>query len=129
METITKIMSKHYAMGINEALVRYPEIMGKMQGAFIPGKGTEQPLLSLELVIEDALRSRGGRVAYTMLHDISKAYDRVPHWSQELALRRVKMPEWYIAFAREISTRGTTRVVTRHGLTGSYDIGCGVWQG
>ena len=129
METITKIMSKHYAMGINEALVRYPEIMGKMQGAFIPGKGTEQPLLSLELVIEDALRSRGSRVAYTMLHDISKAYDRVPHWSQELALRRVKMPEWYIAFAREISTRGTTRVVTRHGLTGSYDIGCGVRQG
>jgi hypothetical protein len=50
----------------------------------------------------------------------------VEFWAQEIALRRMKLPEFFIDYWREVSRRGTTRVQTKHGLTDEYHIGRGV---
>jgi len=129
LEVVAKIMDKHHMLAINKCLRKKGIILGEMQNAFCPGRGVGIPLMQNELVNEDAARSNGERTAWTCYHDVSKAYDSVEFWAQEIALRRMKLPEFFIDYWREVSRRGTTRVQTKHGLTDEYHIGRGVRQG
>ena len=78
---------------------------------------------------EDAARSNGDRAAWTAYHDVSKAYDSVEFWAQEVELRRLKLPEHFIGYMREVTRRGTSRVQTAYGLTDAIEIERGVRQG
>ena len=117
MEVLAKIMDKHYSIQIQTALRKHPNIISDTQNAFCPGRGVTTPLLCNELVNEDAARSNGDRAAWTAYHDVSKAYDSVEFWAQEVALRRLKLPEHFIGYMKEVTRRGTSRAQTAYGLT------------
>ena len=129
LEVVLKIMDKHHMRAINKCLLKKKTILGSMQHAFSPGRGVSSPLIANELVNEDAAASEGDRTAWTAYHDVAKAYDSVEFWAQEVALRRMKLPAFFIDYWREVSRRGTTRVQTKHGLTDPYPVERGVRQG
>ena len=122
-----KLMSKFHMHGVNAALAKHGSVLSPMQNAFCPGRGVAAPLLANELVNEDA--QRRGRVAWSCYCDVSKAYDSVEFYAQEVALRRLRMPEFFIDYMRAISRTGSTRVQTMFGLTDPYHIERGVRQG
>jgi hypothetical protein len=112
------------------------QLLSKWQWAFRGGAGAEQPLTLLQLISEDSFARKETLLA--MSQDISKAYDYVHrHMAQEMALRRLGVPEDIIHMFIEVHRGNSIDMLTAYGKSsdilgaseGTFEALRGIAQG
>ena len=132
LEDPMKIFTRGLSDRIMGALSSFQETRGRpllssLQTGFVFNSDCLTALWPLLHTLEDANRS--GKELHVISVDIRRAYDSVESTSNELASRRLRMPEGYIQLMRAFDDQATTATRTPFGLTQSYPIERGVRQG
>eukprot|EP00935_MAST-01C_sp_MAST-1C-sp1_P001249 g1249.t1 len=76
-------------------------------------RSTVEPILKKIMTLEDALQSNKKLVTADV--DLRRAFDMVPHWAKEMALRRIGMPEEGIQLWSSFDQIKLTRSITAYG--------------
>ena len=93
--------------------------------AFLKGKSTSLPILITKAMLEDSKFNK--TELHTMQVDLKRAYDMVPYYIKEMALRRLGLPEAGISLWCAFDTTRQLQVVTPHGLTEPIHPQCGAF--
>jgi hypothetical protein len=102
-------------------------LFSKNQYAFRHARGTMEPLLTLNAVLEDALQYQ--KQLNLVSTDITKAYDTVENWTVENNMRHIGVNEHAIKLLSDMSTGCTTQIITTKGLTKPISMTRGIKQG
>eukprot|EP00935_MAST-01C_sp_MAST-1C-sp1_P000477 g477.t1 len=81
----------------------------------LPKRSTTEPLMKKIIALEDALRAR--LKLYGADVDLRRAFDMVPVFIKEMALRRIGMPEEGIALWSAYDLTKRTRSITAYGFS------------
>jgi ribonuclease HI len=127
METLAKTYEQILCTRILEVMMKN-EMFDRSQHGALPEGGTEDPMLTLALLMEDARLS--GNTAYILSLDLSKAFDTIEFWSQALSWRAFGMPKHMVKLLLQMDTTATTQVALGAGqYTNPVSHGRGVRQG
>ena len=132
---IGKITSRLLAKRIGDIFVQQPHLLSEAQRGFLAEGSVHQCVSTVVDVIEDWKQGRrdlGSRRAgplYVLSYDQSKAYDSVQPYTIRASLERFNFPEVFIRYVLSGLDGATSRVRTKHGLTGKFDLRTGVRQG
>ena len=83
-------------------------ILDEAQFAFVKFGSTAPPIDIINAVVETSMAE--DKEAHLVFLDATSAYDVVPHWVLDVALRRLGAPEQFITWAR-LAVDGHTRIV------------------
>ena len=109
------------------SFARHP-ILNPSQRGFVLG-GTTAKCID-ELLDAWDVEPRGGRTrAYTLFYDIKQAYDSVQRDVLLRALRRIRLPDSFVALIGDSLTGLSSRVRTVYGLTRSFGVRRSLRQG
>ena len=90
MENIIKIYEQIMVGRVLGRLMKH-EVLDLGQFGALPKGGVAAPLRIMAEIMEDARRS--GQELHMMVADLSKAFDTMEYWSQELSWRTMGMPQ------------------------------------
>ena len=93
--------------------------------AFMPGKFISDPILLKRLLLEDAIWLQ--KTVITLDVDYKAAFDKVPYFIKEMALRRLGMPEEGIQLWCAHDQTRMQKVRTAYGLTEGVHPRCGAF--
>ena len=132
LEDPMKMFTKGLADRIMVALKEFQEERGRpllssLQTGFVFNSDCITALWPLLHTLEDANEHK--RELHLISIDIRRAYDSIESYSNELASRRLHMPEQYISLMRSFDETATTATRTPYGPTEFYPIERGVRQG
>ncbi len=94
---------------------------------FRAGRSTNDALLILKNCIDIANQKK--HPLYIACLDIKRAYDSISFESLEISLRRLRIPERFILFLRNIDIARTLVIITAYGLTDEFHPERGLPQG
>jgi hypothetical protein len=97
------------------------------QFAGLPLSSTFEPTRILNEIIQDA--NEDDKELWMLSLDMSKAYDQVNIYMLEKAINRIKLPNGFIGFIKELFLGRKNQVFTAKGLTDPYDVLVGIDQG
>ena len=132
LEDPMKIFTKGLANRVMAALKEFQEERGRpllssLQTGFVFNSDCITALWPLLHTLEDA--NKHNKELHLVSIDIRRAYDSIESYSNELASRRLHMPEQYISLMRSFDETATTATRTPFGPTDFYPIERGVRQG
>ena len=102
-------------------------ILHPAQEAFLKGGRTENVLWTVLNIWSTQRKAR--QPYYNVMYDWVKAYDSLPWWALEAAMRRIRMPESLIEYVLGSLRNSRTRIRTAFGLTDWIEAKRGVKQG
>jgi len=118
---LLKILWKVLATRLGHILATHPILHPAQQG-FLPGGSSAHCVNTVLDIWEDAAEKKDGSGVYSLFYDIKQAYDCVRHDDLLLSLRRLGMPENFVAFIADSLQGMTSCVRTAHGLTDMFDV-------
>ena len=133
MENIMKVFERILIGRVTTALLDN-DVLDNGQYGGLPGAGVQAPLRILAEIIEDANQSK--QELHVLIADLSKAFDTMEYWSQELSWQCLGLPEHMVRLLVNLD-RGnpggegaTTTVGLAQGrTTEAFKHGRGVRQG
>ena len=123
--TLTKLPAKIFARRFSTRLARHPILTG--QYGFIRGGSAHACTTALMDACERAIAERGS--AFFLFVDFKAAFDAVRHDAIGPALRRLRVPESYIAWANSSLTGMTGAVRTAGAVSAPFPVLRGTPQG
>ena len=107
--------------------IRCQVSIDNMQFGFMPGKGTTDAIFIMRQV-QEKHQAMKKKVYYACV-DLEKAFDRVPREVARCALRKLGVDEWLICTVMALYTEACTVVRTDAGLSESFKVKVGLYQG
>ena len=112
---------------IIEARLRDRVEISKQQYGFMPGKGTNDAMFALRMLMEKY--REGQRELHCVFVDLEKAYDRVPREEQWYCMRKTETVEKYVQFVQDMYEESETVVRCAVETTESFKVKVGLHQG
>ena len=109
---------------IIEARLRDRVEINKQQYRFMPGKGTNDAMFALRMLMEKY--REGQRQLHCVFVNLAKAYDKVP---REELMRKSGIVEKYVQLAQDMYEGSETVVRCAVGTTESFKVKVGLHQG
>lgn len=103
------------------------QVLCPVQTAFLAGRSVEEHTHTLRSILEDSKQFK--KPVYGALLDLVKAYDSVEHWAIEAALRRLRLPDKFIALVMDTHTDATAYISSAWGKSDPFKLERGVLQG
>ena len=97
--------------------------VSEIQFGFVPGKSTMEPIFTLRQAMEKFRRRK--KKMHLVFVDLEKAYDRVPRRVVWEVLRERGVDEAYVRVVQDMYEGATTKIKTRTGLSGSFEVKVG----
>ena len=110
-----------------EKRIRCQGSINSMQFGFMPGKGTTDAIFIMRQVQEKHQAKKKKR--YYAFVDLEKAFDRVPREVVRWALPKLGVDEWLIHTVMALYTEACTVIRTYVGLSESFKVKVGLYQG
>ena len=126
IDTGRKMFSSLLTTRLSKIMHRHQVLKGLNFGGAEGQQGLDAVHI-LQTCIDDA--TIVGKQLQILSLDIKRAYDSVPHQSLEASLQRLKLPQSYIDMIMDISVDRSVQVITKYGLTDSFQPACGIEQG
>jgi hypothetical protein len=123
---LTKILMKGLASRLSSILVQF-KILHPAQEAFMVGGAPFKCIDTLLDIWETAKQEN--RSCFNIFYDIAGAYDSVPHVAIIRALRRLSIPESFVALIADSLSGLQSCVRTPYGNTGFFNVSRSVRQG
>ena len=101
------------------------KLIDKDNFAFIPGELISDPILIKRILLEEATAENNNLV--TLDIDYKAAFDKVPYFIKEMALRRLGVPEKGIDMWCKHDATRKQKVRTAYGLTDGIHPRCGAF--
>jgi len=102
-------------------------LLSEQQVAFLPFRGTEEHVFTLQQVTRERARRR--LLTYLLFVDFKKAYDSVHLEALWVVLRRQGVPSAFVDLLRDWSSKRTTQVRVNGELSEPFPMSKGVPQG
>ncbi len=119
---LTKILTNRLS-----SILETNSVLQSNNYGFRAGRSTNDALLILRNCIDIANQTK--HPLYLACLDIKRAYDSISFESLELSLRRLRIPERFILFLRNIDIARTLVIITAYGLTDEFHPERGLPQG
>ena len=108
-----------------EKRIRCQVSIDNMQFGFMPGKRTTDAIF----IIQVQEKHQSKKKPYYAFVDFEKAFDRVTRAVVRWALRKLGLDEWLIRTVMALYTEACTVVRTDAGLSESFEVKVGLYQG
>ena len=112
---------------IIKARLRDTVEISKQQYGFMPGKGTNDVMFALRMLMEKY--RKGQRQLHCVLVDLEKAYHRVPWEEMWYFMRKSGIAEKYVQLVQDMYKGSVTVVRCAIGTTESFKVKVGLHQG
>jgi hypothetical protein len=126
LETFRKSLVRIVQKRMSKVLVEHNILRG-LNYAGLPGESTNSPIHIINNLMEDAKCKH--KETWILLQDIKKAFDSVSMESIRQSLYRIKAPEVLVNFIIEIFDGRRVQVLTKYGVTNSFQAEDGIDQG
>ena len=110
-----------------EKRIRCQVSIDNMQFGFMPGKGTTDAIFIMRQV-QEKHQAKKNKLYYAFV-DLEKVFDIVPREVVRWVLRKLGMDEWLIRTVMALYTEACTVVRTDAGLSESFEVKVGLYQG
>ena len=127
-----KVGNRILASRIGKILEQHPGLLNAAQRAFLTNGCIQQNINAALDILEDhweSVRAGSRRRLYVIAYDQRKAYDSVQEFTIRASLERFNFPETLIRYVCSGLAGAKSAVITRDGITDSFDVLSSVRQG
>jgi hypothetical protein len=133
LEVLLKLLTSFQADGLSKVWYE-SNIFEGTQHSSLPGHSVAAPLHIVRCIYEAAAQQRlsnqpNKRHMHVLYCDYAKAFDSIPGFIVEAAMRTLGVPEQHLALFAELDKKAWTKILTSHGLTNGFHPEKGIRQG
>ena len=132
LEVLSKLLTSFMADSMSQAWYNN-NILDDTQHSSLPGHSVSAPLHIVRCIYEEAAEerktSKNPRHLHVLYCDYAKAFDSIPNFIVDAALRTLGVPEHFITLFNHMDTNAWNRISTDHGLSAGFHPQRGIRQG